>query len=359
MSPATKPLTRKRGRGRRKKGNTDTPKVPLVSQGIPHLSLSFITSDQDKTLSTIVATKNEDFTHSSAASNSLGEDSLALSLSQGICIEQQSEMAWKNENKEANMPMNVTDEKAINLGQSDHEGKCNVLTDGKMGQAIDQNTSYEQVTKAAMEDKTEVEKINNSALLENNEIKNNSQLDAILNVNEKSEITPVKHPLEDKENLNVLEKTVQEESKVEFISVYSSEEPRKKVHDSKISKEHDQRKEQSVPIGPLQPVLELVDPCQLDQETEKYYKEVGSLSLASKNPTQPKCLTPGQIVKITRECAIENEKSENSEKVQTAWNLLHQYWTFVQENPYDFDGWTYLLNHVDTMVRFFDSRFGL
>lgn len=37
-------------------------------------------------------------------------------------------------------------------------------------------------------------------------------------------------------------------------------------------------------------------------------------------------------------------------ELQAAWETLHQYWQFVQDNPYDFNGWTYLLSHVETMV---------
>uniref|UniRef100_A0A6A7FSF9 Pre-mRNA-processing factor 39 n=1 Tax=Hirondellea gigas TaxID=1518452 RepID=A0A6A7FSF9_9CRUS len=42
-------------------------------------------------------------------------------------------------------------------------------------------------------------------------------------------------------------------------------------------------------------------------------------------------------------------KIRKDQELQAAWDTLHQYWQFVQDNPYDFNGWTYLLTHVETM----------
>ncbi|XP_018018000.1 uncharacterized protein LOC108674549 isoform X2 [Hyalella azteca] len=42
-------------------------------------------------------------------------------------------------------------------------------------------------------------------------------------------------------------------------------------------------------------------------------------------------------------------KQRKEAEVQAAWETLHQYWQFVQDNPYDFNGWTYLLSHVEAM----------
>ena len=43
-------------------------------------------------------------------------------------------------------------------------------------------------------------------------------------------------------------------------------------------------------------------------------------------------------------------KQRKEAELRVAWDTLHQYWQFVQDNPYDFDGWTYLLSHVENMV---------
>lgn len=43
-------------------------------------------------------------------------------------------------------------------------------------------------------------------------------------------------------------------------------------------------------------------------------------------------------------------KQRKDAELHAAWDTLHQYWQFVQDNPYDFNGWTYLLSHVETMV---------
>ena len=47
------------------------------------------------------------------------------------------------------------------------------------------------------------------------------------------------------------------------------------------------------------------------------------------------------------------EVSENRSDVQVSseTSTLHEYWQFVRENPYDFNGWTTLLSHVETLVR--------
>ncbi|KAF2364704.1 Alpha-ketoglutarate-dependent dioxygenase AlkB-like [Trinorchestia longiramus] len=42
-------------------------------------------------------------------------------------------------------------------------------------------------------------------------------------------------------------------------------------------------------------------------------------------------------------------KQRKDAEIQAAWETLHQYWQFVQDNPYDFNGWTYLLSHVEAM----------
>ena len=55
---------------------------------------------------------------------------------------------------------------------------------------------------------------------------------------------------------------------------------------------------------------------------------------------------PPPLTEEEKQAARERKEAE----LQASWDTLHQYWQFVQDNPYDFNGWTYLLSHVETMV---------
>lgn len=106
------------------------------------------------------------------------------------------------------------------------------------------------------------------------------------------------------------------------------------------------------------------DPEKLELETERYYDELlGKKEEAKKNA---EVLSASQVAKITVAYKTEEDRKKDEEdlkkeeenkakerqaQIETAWSILHQYWQFVSENPYDFNGWTYLLNHVESMVR--------
>ncbi|XP_071545465.1 uncharacterized protein [Panulirus ornatus] len=104
------------------------------------------------------------------------------------------------------------------------------------------------------------------------------------------------------------------------------------------------------------------DPAELELETERYYGELLGKEESDKKVAEK--LSASQVAKITvgyktceeqkkeEEERIKEEEQKEKERqvqVETAWSVLHQYWQFVRENPYDFNGWTYLLNHVESM----------
>ncbi|KAG7153645.1 Pre-mRNA-processing factor 39-like 1, partial [Homarus americanus] len=106
----------------------------------------------------------------------------------------------------------------------------------------------------------------------------------------------------------------------------------------------------------------LADPAKLELETERYYDELLGKEESEKKIAEK--LSASQVAKITvsyktdeeqkqaEEDRIQEEKQREQERkvqVETAWSILHQYWQFVRENPYDFNGWTYLMNHVENM----------
>ncbi|KAK7071105.1 PRP39 pre-mRNA processing factor 39 [Halocaridina rubra] len=108
------------------------------------------------------------------------------------------------------------------------------------------------------------------------------------------------------------------------------------------------------------PALEtpkLVDPAELEKETQKYYEEVLGVTRSEEGerPSSPgkAAISSDQVASITKKfdlADVEKEKEKSQqEQIQTAWSILHQYWEFVRENPYDFNGWTYLLTHVENM----------
>lgn len=105
------------------------------------------------------------------------------------------------------------------------------------------------------------------------------------------------------------------------------------------------------------------DPAKLELETERYYDELLGKNEGEKEEGT-EILSASQVAKITvayktdeeQKKDEENQKKEEEKKaeerqaqIETAWSILHQYWQFVSENPYDFNGWTYLLNHVESM----------
>lgn len=131
-----------------------------------------------------------------------------------------------------------------------------------------------------------------------------------------------------------------------------------------VSASKDMNTESQTDSERLQEVAE-ADPAKLELETERYYDE-----LLGKNEEEKKegteILSASQVAKITvayktdeqQKKDEETQKKEEEKKaeerqaqIETAWSILHQYWQFVSENPYDFNGWTYLLNHVESMVR--------
>lgn len=108
----------------------------------------------------------------------------------------------------------------------------------------------------------------------------------------------------------------------------------------------------------------VADPAELELETERYYGELLGKEESEKKVAEK--LSASQVAKITVGYKTDEEQKKEEEErikeevqrekerqvqVETAWSVLHQYWQFVRENPYDFNGWTYLLNHVESMVR--------
>nr|XP_045598774.1 uncharacterized protein LOC123758422 [Procambarus clarkii] len=112
--------------------------------------------------------------------------------------------------------------------------------------------------------------------------------------------------------------------------------------------------------APSQPSV-LADHVELELETERYYDEILGKDSEKKEAEK---LSASQVAKITisyktdeeqkqveveRIKEAEQREKERQVQIDTAWSVLHQYWQFVRENPYDFNGWTYLLNHVESM----------
>ncbi|KAK8748024.1 hypothetical protein OTU49_016278 [Cherax quadricarinatus] len=104
------------------------------------------------------------------------------------------------------------------------------------------------------------------------------------------------------------------------------------------------------------------DTAKLEMETERYYDELLGKEESEKNVAEK--LSASQVAKITisyktdeeqkkaeeeRIKEVEQREKEQQAQIESAWSVLHQYWQFVRENPYDFNGWTYLLNHVESM----------
>ncbi|XP_068223552.1 uncharacterized protein [Palaemon carinicauda] len=104
--------------------------------------------------------------------------------------------------------------------------------------------------------------------------------------------------------------------------------------------------------------LPLQDPVELEKETKKYYEELLGVkgtegeNSSEKNP-EDASISASQVASITKNYdSLEEEKAKEDKQqkeIETAWSILHQYWQFVRENPYDFNGWTYLLTHVENM----------
>ncbi|KAK8379384.1 hypothetical protein O3P69_019348 [Scylla paramamosain] len=94
---------------------------------------------------------------------------------------------------------------------------------------------------------------------------------------------------------------------------------------------------------------------ELENETKRYYQEL----FENEDKT-----AATQVAQITVECRtveaerqrkegrqreeVEREKRKREEE-EAAWDLLHQLWEFSRCNPYDFDGWTRLLGHVEVV----------
>ena len=47
--------------------------------------------------------------------------------------------------------------------------------------------------------------------------------------------------------------------------------------------------------------------------------------------------------------AVDKDELIKLKATQDAKNLLEAYWQFVKDNPHDFQGWTYLLQHVENI----------
>ncbi|XP_064104976.1 LOW QUALITY PROTEIN: pre-mRNA-processing factor 39-like [Macrobrachium nipponense] len=105
--------------------------------------------------------------------------------------------------------------------------------------------------------------------------------------------------------------------------------------------------------------IPLKDPIELEKETKKYYEELLGVKdtddeiSSDNNAPENASISASQVASITKKFdSLETEKAKEEEQqkeIQTAWSILHQYWEFVRENPYDFNGWTYLLTHVENM----------